>query len=144
MCLYAQKQVVVQSTPFHVRFGKAKLLRSREKIVTVTVNWQETDLKLTLGSAGEAYFILEDHRSDEEIAAYRLNRQRLQREDPYYVDYDDAVCIHTHTCCLCMHTLVVMHAHTFVCMHARTFVCMHRKYSRIRRSCKGTKNSRLC
>lgn len=49
----------LHSTPFHVRFGKAKLLRSREKIVTVTVNSRPTSLVMKLGAAGEAYFMQE-------------------------------------------------------------------------------------
>src|SRR5699024_4665484 len=44
--------------------GKAKLLRSREKIVSITVNWKVTECKMVLGSAGEAYFIV---REDEEV-----------------------------------------------------------------------------
>lgn len=53
-----QERGELASTPFHVRFGKTKLLKSRERIVDVTVNWRKTDLKMTLGSAGEAYFIV--------------------------------------------------------------------------------------
>lgn len=49
----------LHSTPFHVRFGKAKLLRSREKIVTITVNGKHTALLMKLGAAGEAYFMQE-------------------------------------------------------------------------------------
>ncbi|EAN31812.2 LNS2 (Lipin/Ned1/Smp2) family protein [Theileria parva strain Muguga] len=47
---------VYKCTPFHVRFGKAKLLRSREKRVSVYVNGQLSTLSMKLGSAGEAYF----------------------------------------------------------------------------------------
>ncbi|KAL8433796.1 hypothetical protein ACSSS7_003642 [Eimeria intestinalis] len=54
----------LHSTPFHVRFGKAKLLRSREKIVTVTVNGQPTSLVMKLGAAGEAYFMQEVEDND--------------------------------------------------------------------------------
>ncbi|RKO99590.1 hypothetical protein CXG81DRAFT_14294, partial [Caulochytrium protostelioides] len=46
-------------TPFHVRFGKLKLLRPTEKIVTVTVNGEPTDLPMKVGDAGEAYFVVE-------------------------------------------------------------------------------------
>ncbi|EEA07141.1 lipin family protein [Cryptosporidium muris RN66] len=46
-----------QSTPFHVRFGKAKLLKSREKVVSINVNGKDIDLKMKLGAAGEAYFV---------------------------------------------------------------------------------------
>mmetsp|Transcript_16044 Transcript_16044/g.34744 ORF Transcript_16044/g.34744 Transcript_16044/m.34744 type:complete len:967 (+) Transcript_16044:83-2983(+) len=51
----------LHSSPFHVRFGKLKLLRSREKLVSVSLNNEPTELQLTLGSAGEAYFL---HPSD--------------------------------------------------------------------------------
>lgn len=44
------------STPFHVRFGKLQLLRSREKLVTIYVNGEKTPLTMKLGRAGEAYF----------------------------------------------------------------------------------------
>uniref|UniRef100_A0A3B0NFU5 phosphatidate phosphatase n=1 Tax=Theileria annulata TaxID=5874 RepID=A0A3B0NFU5_THEAN len=47
---------VYKCTPFHVRFGKAKLLKSREKRVSVYVNGQLSALTMKLGSAGEAYF----------------------------------------------------------------------------------------
>ena len=45
-----------KSTPFHVRFGKLKLLKSKDRVVTVEVNDVKTDFTLKLGSAGEAYF----------------------------------------------------------------------------------------
>lgn len=50
----------LHSTPFHVRFGKAKLLKSREKNVSINVNGNEIPLKMKLGAAGEAYFIHQD------------------------------------------------------------------------------------
>ena len=63
----------LHSTPFHVRFGKAKLLRSREKIVSVTVNNKPTALVMKLGAAGEAYFMQEVEDSigvaDEDLAS---------------------------------------------------------------------------
>eukprot|EP01102_Stenamoeba_stenopodia_P019264 TRINITY_DN722_c0_g1_i1.p1 TRINITY_DN722_c0_g1~~TRINITY_DN722_c0_g1_i1.p1 ORF type:complete len:1004 (-),score=227.64 TRINITY_DN722_c0_g1_i1:70-3081(-) len=46
-------------TPFHVRFGKLQLLRSRDKVVTITVNDQPVKLKMKLGDAGEAFFVAE-------------------------------------------------------------------------------------
>lgn len=47
------------STPFHVRFGKFKLFRSRQKPVKLFVNGKETPLKMKLGSQGAAYFVQE-------------------------------------------------------------------------------------
>ena len=50
-------------TPFHVRFGKLQLLRSREKRVKLRVNDADLDaaqsalITMRLGSAGEAYFV---------------------------------------------------------------------------------------
>ena len=44
-------------TPFHVRFGKLKLLRSRDKLVRVLVDGAPTELVMRLGAAGEGYFI---------------------------------------------------------------------------------------
>ena len=46
-------------TPFHIRFGKLKLLKTQEKLVSVHINNEETDLAMKLGSAGEAYFVHE-------------------------------------------------------------------------------------
>ena len=51
----------LRCTPFHVRFGKLQVLRSREKFVRIVVNGQNTTLSMKLGAAGEAYFV---QRSD--------------------------------------------------------------------------------
>lgn len=45
------------ASPFHVRFGKLKLLRSREKIVKIVINGSQSNICMKLGKAGEAYFI---------------------------------------------------------------------------------------
>lgn len=45
----------LQSSPFHVRFGKVELLRG--EIVHIRVNGVEVPLKMRLGSAGEAFFV---------------------------------------------------------------------------------------
>ncbi|KAJ3290772.1 Lipin-3 [Borealophlyctis nickersoniae] len=46
-------------SPFHVRFGKLKVLRPHEKKVQVTVNGEQTDLQMKVGEAGEAFFVVE-------------------------------------------------------------------------------------
>lgn len=47
-----------KSSPFHVRFGKLGVLRSREKIVDIEINGEPVeDLHMELGEAGEAYFV---------------------------------------------------------------------------------------
>ena len=45
-------------TPFHVRFGKLQLLRSREKLVSIRVNDVLMPFAMKLGSDGCAYFVL--------------------------------------------------------------------------------------
>jgi phosphatidate phosphatase LPIN len=44
-------------TPFHVRFGKLQLLKSREKTVQIKVNGEHVPLAMKLGAAGEAFFV---------------------------------------------------------------------------------------
>ncbi|CAH1773471.1 unnamed protein product [Owenia fusiformis] len=44
-------------SPFHVRFGKLGVLRSREKIVDIEVNGEPVPLHMKLGEAGEAFFV---------------------------------------------------------------------------------------
>ena len=55
-----------KSSPFHVRFGKLKLLKSARKEVAITVNGvQSPDVKLLLGQAGEAFFYREAQEEDD-------------------------------------------------------------------------------
>lgn len=46
-------------SPFHVRFGKLGVLRSREKIVDIEINGEPVELQMKLGDAGEAFFVEE-------------------------------------------------------------------------------------
>ena len=47
-----------KSSPFHVRFGKLKLLKSARKSVQITVNGKVSDTtKLLLEREGEAFFL---------------------------------------------------------------------------------------
>ncbi|KAH9513690.1 Nuclear elongation and deformation protein 1 [Bulinus truncatus] len=55
------------SSPFHVRFGKLGVLRSREKVVDIEVNGEATDLQMKLGEAGEAFFVHEVESEEEDI-----------------------------------------------------------------------------
>ncbi|XP_076306725.1 phosphatidate phosphatase LPIN [Tachypleus tridentatus] len=45
------------SSPFHVRFGKIGVLRSREKVVDIEVNGEQIDIHMKLGESGEAFFV---------------------------------------------------------------------------------------
>ncbi|XP_006821036.1 phosphatidate phosphatase LPIN2-like [Saccoglossus kowalevskii] len=44
-------------SPFHVRFGKMGVLRSREKVVDIEINGQPVKLHMKLGENGEAFFV---------------------------------------------------------------------------------------
>ncbi|RKP06020.1 Lipin/Ned1/Smp2-domain-containing protein, partial [Thamnocephalis sphaerospora] len=46
-------------TPFHVRFGKLRLLRPQDKVVEVRLNGELTDFQMKLGDKGEAFFVVE-------------------------------------------------------------------------------------
>ena len=55
-----QPDGTLKSSPFHVRFGKLKLLKSARKSVTITVNGVESeDVAMLLGHEGEAFFLRE-------------------------------------------------------------------------------------
>ncbi|XP_055538156.1 phosphatidate phosphatase LPIN3 [Wyeomyia smithii] len=57
-------------SPFHVRFGKLGVLRSREKIVDIEVNGEPVDIHMKLGESGEAFFVEECREEDEEVPAH--------------------------------------------------------------------------
>ncbi|CAG0882059.1 unnamed protein product [Darwinula stevensoni] len=44
-------------SPFHVRFGKLGVLRSREKLVDIEINGEPIDIHMKLGETGEAFFV---------------------------------------------------------------------------------------
>ncbi|CXH99104.1 HAD superfamily protein, putative [Plasmodium berghei] len=74
--------LIYKSTPFHVRFGKTKLLRSKEKIVNILVNGKTTNLHMKLGSAGEAYFVEKTYEDvEEELETSPLSSPRYEYDD---------------------------------------------------------------
>lgn len=68
-----RKDGTLSSTPFHVRFGKLKVLRTQCKNVMIVLNDVDTGLKMKLGPAGEGYF---EYEVDESEAA-----EEFQPED---------------------------------------------------------------
>ncbi|KAJ3270988.1 Nuclear elongation and deformation protein 1 [Terramyces sp. JEL0728] len=48
----------LHGSPFHVRFGKLKLLRPSDKVVEIAVNGKTIDLPMKVGDAGEAFFVV--------------------------------------------------------------------------------------
>uniref|UniRef100_A0A8C7BFA0 phosphatidate phosphatase n=2 Tax=Neovison vison TaxID=452646 RepID=A0A8C7BFA0_NEOVI len=60
----------LQCSPFHVRFGKMGVLRSREKVVDIEINGESVDLHMKLGDNGEAFFVQETDNDQEVIPLY--------------------------------------------------------------------------
>ncbi|XP_038602767.1 phosphatidate phosphatase LPIN2 isoform X2 [Tachyglossus aculeatus] len=59
-----------QCSPFHVRFGKLGVLRSKEKVIDIEINGDAVDLHMKLGDNGEAFFVQETEEEDERVPAY--------------------------------------------------------------------------
>ncbi|XP_059212905.1 phosphatidate phosphatase LPIN1-like [Centropristis striata] len=60
----------LQCSPFHVRFGKMGVLRSREKVVDIEINGEPVDLHMKLGDNGEAFFVQETENDQEVVPSY--------------------------------------------------------------------------
>ncbi|XP_074471770.1 phosphatidate phosphatase LPIN1 isoform X1 [Sebastes fasciatus] len=60
----------LQCSPFHVRFGKMGVLRSREKVVDIEINREPVDLQMKLGDNGEAFFVQETENDQEVVPSY--------------------------------------------------------------------------
>ncbi|NXF83780.1 LPIN3 phosphatase, partial [Sclerurus mexicanus] len=54
-------------SPFHVRFGKLRVLRSKEKVVDIEINGEPVDLHMKLGDNGEAFFVQESEENEGSI-----------------------------------------------------------------------------
>ncbi|XP_057693143.1 phosphatidate phosphatase LPIN1 isoform X2 [Corythoichthys intestinalis] len=57
-------------SPFHVRFGKMGVLRSREKVVDIEINGEPVSLHMKLGENGEAFFVKEAENTLELVPAH--------------------------------------------------------------------------
>ncbi|XP_054900455.1 phosphatidate phosphatase LPIN1 isoform X2 [Poeciliopsis prolifica] len=57
-------------SPFHVRFGKMGVLRSREKVVDIEINGEPVDLHMKLGENGEAFFVQQTNNDQEVVPSY--------------------------------------------------------------------------
>ncbi|XP_074394199.1 phosphatidate phosphatase LPIN1 isoform X5 [Zonotrichia albicollis] len=69
----------LQCSPFHVRFGKMGVLRSREKVVDIEINGEAVDLHMKLGDNGEAFFVQETD-NDQEVIPYHLSTSPILSE----------------------------------------------------------------
>uniref|UniRef100_A0A6Q2X350 phosphatidate phosphatase n=1 Tax=Esox lucius TaxID=8010 RepID=A0A6Q2X350_ESOLU len=60
----------LQCSPFHVRFGKLGVLRSKEKVVDMEVNGEPVQLQMKLGDNGEAFFVEENEDFESRVPAH--------------------------------------------------------------------------
>ncbi|XP_030632401.1 phosphatidate phosphatase LPIN2 [Chanos chanos] len=60
----------LQCSPFHVRFGKLGVLRSKEKVVDIEINGEPVHLHMKLGDNGEAFFVEENENFGVEVPAH--------------------------------------------------------------------------
>ncbi|KAG7265888.1 hypothetical protein CRUP_009492 [Coryphaenoides rupestris] len=65
-----QPDGTLRCSPFHVRFGKMGVLRSREKVVDMEINGESVDLHMKLGDNGEAFFVREMENNEEAVPSY--------------------------------------------------------------------------
>lgn len=65
-----QKDGSYQCSPFHVRFGKLGVLRSKEKVIDIEINGEPVELHMKLGDNGEAFFVQETEEQNEIIPAH--------------------------------------------------------------------------
>nr|XP_016851682.1 PREDICTED: phosphatidate phosphatase LPIN3 isoform X4 [Anolis carolinensis] len=54
-------------SPFHVRFGKLRVLHSSEKVVDIEINGEPVNLHMKLGDNGEAFFVEKSEEQKETI-----------------------------------------------------------------------------
>ncbi|XP_028987251.1 phosphatidate phosphatase LPIN2 isoform X2 [Betta splendens] len=59
-----QRDGTYQCSPFHVRFGKLGVLRSKEKVIDIEVDGEPVDLHMKLGDNGEAFFVQESEQQN--------------------------------------------------------------------------------
>uniref|UniRef100_A0A096LT10 phosphatidate phosphatase n=1 Tax=Poecilia formosa TaxID=48698 RepID=A0A096LT10_POEFO len=75
-----------QCSPFHVRFGKLGVLRSKEKIVDIEVNGESVDLHMKLGDNGEAFFVEEEENMESNKVPAHLCTSPIPLEVPEDTD----------------------------------------------------------
>ncbi|KAM6148504.1 phosphatidate phosphatase LPIN2 [Erethizon dorsatum] len=82
-----QQDGTYQCSPFHVRFGKLGVLRSKEKVIDIEINGNAVDLHMKLGDNGEAFFVEETEEEYEKLPAY-LATSPIPTADQFFKDLD--------------------------------------------------------
>nr|XP_009488022.1 PREDICTED: phosphatidate phosphatase LPIN2 isoform X2 [Pelecanus crispus] len=80
-----QQDGTYQCSPFHVRFGKLGVLRSKEKVIDIEINGDAVDLHMKLGDNGEAFFVQETEEENEKVPAH-LATSPIPTEDQFFKD----------------------------------------------------------
>ncbi|XP_078275040.1 phosphatidate phosphatase LPIN2-like isoform X2 [Rhinoraja longicauda] len=75
-------------SPFHVRFGKLGVLRSKEKVVDIEINGEPVELQMKLGHNGEAFFV-EETEKNEGIVPTHLTTSPIPVEGAYFTKQAD-------------------------------------------------------
>ncbi|KGL82551.1 Phosphatidate phosphatase LPIN2, partial [Tinamus guttatus] len=83
-----QQDGTYQCSPFHVRFGKLGVLRSKEKVIDIEINGDAVDLHMKLGDNGEAFFVQETEEENEKVPAY-LATSPIPTEDQFFKESDN-------------------------------------------------------
>lgn len=68
-----QKDQSFLCSPFHVRFGKLGVLRTKEKVVDIEINGKPIDIRMELGENGEGLFVGYLRLNSEQLASLDLN-----------------------------------------------------------------------
>ncbi|NXT65719.1 LPIN3 phosphatase, partial [Chaetops frenatus] len=69
-------------SPFHVRFGKLGVLRSKEKVVDIEINGEPVDLHMKLGDNGEAFFVEESEEHEGSIPFFLCTSPICKNRSP--------------------------------------------------------------
>uniref|UniRef100_A0AAX7TSZ4 phosphatidate phosphatase n=1 Tax=Astatotilapia calliptera TaxID=8154 RepID=A0AAX7TSZ4_ASTCA len=94
-----------QCSPFHVRFGKLGVLRSKEKIVDIEINGESVDLHMKLGDNGEAFFVEENENMEVTLcqpektavdsqggsSSDNFHFRAIKRQDSFDMSYDPVI-----------------------------------------------------
>uniref|UniRef100_A0A8D3CQV7 phosphatidate phosphatase n=1 Tax=Scophthalmus maximus TaxID=52904 RepID=A0A8D3CQV7_SCOMX len=74
-----------QCSPFHVRFGKLGVLRSKEKVIDIEINGEPVELHMKLGDNGEAFFVQETEEHYVSFMQYVMKMKLFTRGNSSYL-----------------------------------------------------------
>uniref|UniRef100_A0A4W3K193 phosphatidate phosphatase n=1 Tax=Callorhinchus milii TaxID=7868 RepID=A0A4W3K193_CALMI len=78
-----------QCSPFHVRFGKLGVLRSKEKVVDIEINGEPVELQMKLGDTGEAFFVEITEEDEGTVPTHLATSPIPIEEQTYYIKETD-------------------------------------------------------